>query len=175
MKVITGNPFGNGMEIPVRVYDASRGLDIDCSLIMSGLYSFRICDPEKIYKQVIGNVKHVYMVSYLAAQMKADVDSTLLSAAGTICTEGFRPSQLGSFIPEIQARVVEEANEKLREMRGIEIVSLAFDSFRLTDADTGIIKTIQLASVAADPVMAAAMLTNAQASAMVDAAGNNNG
>ncbi|MBQ7583863.1 MAG: SPFH domain-containing protein [Lachnospiraceae bacterium] len=170
MKVITGNPFGNGTEIPVRVYDAERGLDIDCTLIMSGLYSFRICDPEKIYRQVIGNVRHVYLVSYLASQMKADVDSTFLSAVGTICTGSFRPYQLGSFIPEIQARIVEIANEKLRELRGVEIVSLAFNSFKLKDADTGLIKTIQLASVAADPVMAAAILTDAQASAMRDAA-----
>lgn len=172
MKVITGNRFGGGMEVPVRVFDSERGLDIDCSLIMSGLYSFRIYDPEKIYKQVIGNVKHVYMVSYLAEQMKADVDSTLLSAAGMICCDGFRPYQLGTFIPEIQERVIETANEKLRELRGIEIVNLAFDTFRLTDADTGMIQTIQLASVAKDPLMGAAMLTDAQAAAMREAAGS---
>ena len=170
MKVIPGNPFGNGTEVPVRVYDAERGLDIDCTLIMSGLYSFRICDPEKIYRQIIGNVRHVYLVSYLASQMKADVDSTLLSVAGTICTESFRPYQLGSFIPEIQDAIIESANEKLRELIGVEIVSLAFDCFKLKDADTGLIKMIQLASVATDPVMAGALLVDAQTSAMRDAA-----
>lgn len=172
MKVIPGNRFGDGMEVPVRVYDSERGLDIDCALIMAGVYSFRICDPEKIYRQVTGNVKHVYMVSYLAEQMKADVDSTLLSAVGEICIDGFRPYKLGSFIPEIRDRVVEKANEMLRELRGVEIVNLAFDYFKLTDADTGMIKTIQLASVAKDPLMGGAMLASAQAEAMRDAAGS---
>lgn len=171
-KVIPGNRFGNGMEVPVRVYDAERGIDIDCNLVMSGLYSFRICDPAKIYKKVIGNVKHVYLVSYLAEQMKADVDSTLLTVCGEICLGGYRPYQFSSFIPEVQTKVVEAANEKLRELLGIEIVSMAFDYFRLKDADTGIIRDIQLASVAKDPTMAAAILTDAQASAMRDAAAN---
>ena len=172
MKVMPGNPFGSGTEIPIRVHDADRGLDIDCTLVMSGLFSFRICDPEKIYRQVIGNVKHVYPVSYLMTQMQADIDSILLSAAGTICTGNIRPYQLGSFIPEIQTGIVEAVNEQLRELRGVEIVTLAFDHFKLKDADTGMIKTIQLASVAADPVMAAAMLTDAQTAAMREAAEN---
>ncbi|MCR5237762.1 MAG: SPFH domain-containing protein [Lachnospiraceae bacterium] len=172
MKVITGNPFGRGTEVPVRVFDESRGIDIDCTLIISGVYSFRITDPEKIYIKVIGNVKHVYMVSYLAEQIRADIDSTLLTSAGTICAGTYRPYQFQSFIPEIQSRITEAANETLRESLGVEIVTLAFDSFRLKDPDTGLIKNIQLASAAADPLMAAAMLTDAQASAMRDAAGN---
>lgn len=175
MKVIPGNPFGNGTEVPVRVYDGSRGIDIDCTLIMSGLYSFRIADPEKIYKRVIGNVKHVYMVSYLAQQMKADIDSTLLAAAGTVCAGTYRPHDLTEFIPEIRDSIKDIANETLREKCGVEIVTLAFDSFRIKDADTGIIKTIQLASVAADPLMGAGMLTSAQADAMKDAAKNTPG
>ena len=112
------------------------------------------------------------MVSYLAEQMRADIDSTLLTSAGTICAGTYRPYQFQSFIPEIQSRITEAANETLRESLGVEIVTLAFDSFRLKDPDTGLIKNIQLASAAADPLMAAAMLTDAQASAMRDAAGN---
>ena len=175
MKVILNNPFGNGMEVPVRIHDEARGLDIDCSLIMSGVYSYRIVDPAKIYKQVIGNVKHVYMTSYLASQMKADVDSTLLSAVGEVCVGSFRPSALGSFIPELTEQVIERANTVLGELRGIEIVNLAFEVFKLTDPDTGIIRQIQVASVAMDPLMGAAMLTSAQADAMRDAASNTMG
>ena len=50
-------------------------------------------------------------------------------------------------IPEIQERVMEEANTMLRKLRGIELTALAFDSFRMADPDTGTIRTIQLASV----------------------------
>ena len=147
MKVIPNNRFGSGIEVPVRVRDAARNIDIDCMLVMSGSFAFRIYDPEKIYKQVIGNVKRIYPVSYLAAQMQADVDSTLLSAAGTVCGGGFRPYEASGFIPEIQERVMEEANTMLRKLRGIELTALAFDSFRMADPDTGTIRTIQLASV----------------------------
>ncbi len=62
-KEIPGNAFGG--EIPFRICDPNLGLDIDCKLVVSGLFSFMICDPEKIYKHLIGNVEHSYSVSYL--------------------------------------------------------------------------------------------------------------
>ncbi len=172
-KVITGIEFGDKREIPISIFDSSRGIDIDCILIISGLYSFRIYDPEKIYKQVIGNVKHIYPVSYLVAHMNADVNNALLSAVRTVTCGKFRSSGLGSFIPELQAKIVEMASNDLRTTKGIELINLTFNSFKLSDKDTGMIREIQLASAAMDPAMAAAMLTDAQADAVRDAANNN--
>ncbi len=171
-KVITGNRFGRGNSIPIRVLDEERGIDIDCSLIMAGVYSFRVVDPEKIYKRVIGNVKQVYPVSYLISQMGGVIDNTLLMVAGNICKDGTRPYRLGSFMPQISEEIKDTANETLRDTLGIEIVSIAFDNFGLTDADTGIVRQIQVVSIAKDPLMAAAMLSEAQAEAMVEAASN---
>ncbi|MCR5775539.1 MAG: SPFH domain-containing protein [Lachnospiraceae bacterium] len=171
-KLIPGMEFGDGTEIPIRIRDEERGIDIDCTLVVSGLFSFRICDPARIYKRVIGNVRHVYEVAYLEDHMRSEVNSILMSAIGDISCETFRPYQLGSFIPEIEARIVDAANEKMREEIGIEIVSMAFNVFRLKDRDSGMIKEIQRAAVAKDPVMAAAILTGAQSDAMREAAAN---
>ncbi len=171
MKIIPGIEFGSEEGIPFRIVDTERGLDIDCLLEVSGMYAFRVADPEKIYRQVIGNVEHVYRVSALISQMRSDVNSVLMAALGNV-SKNLRPGQLGSLIPEIEAAVTEKANETLRELRGIEIVSLAFSTFRLTDADSGMIREIQRNAVFRDPVMAAAMLTGAQADAVQAAAAN---
>ncbi len=51
-KEIPGNECG--LSIPFRIHDPNLKLDVDCKLEVSGLFSFRICDPEKIYRQLIG-------------------------------------------------------------------------------------------------------------------------
>ncbi len=169
-KEIPGNDFDGN--IPFRIQDQNIGLDMDCKLVVSGLYSFRIVDPEKIYKQLIGNVDHVYRVSYLISQMRTEVNGILMSSFRGVCEASFRPHDLGSLIPEIERSVVEAANLKLRELRGIEIVSLAFDRFSLMDEDMRAISELQRNAVLMNLNMAAATLTDAQARAMQSAAGN---
>ncbi|MCR5596195.1 MAG: SPFH domain-containing protein [Lachnospiraceae bacterium] len=175
LKEIPGVPFGNGTQIPFRIHDEDRNLDIDCSLVVSGLYSFRICDPAKIYKQLIGNVDHDYKVSYLISQMNSEVNTCIMTALGGFSNESFRTSELGNIIYDIEAKVKDAANAKLRELRGIEILSLGFSSFNITENDTGIIREIQKASAATNPEMAAAILTSASAEAMAVAAANPSG
>ncbi len=169
-KEIPGNAFGGN--IPFRIKDANLGLDIDCKLVVSGQFSFRICDPEKIYKQLIGNVEHVYRVSYLMSQMRKEVNGTLLSSFQGVLDRPFRPHELGNMMPEIEAVVSQAASEKLRELRGIEIVSLAFDRFSLTAEDMSIISELQRNVVLTNMEMAAATLVSAQAEAMQSAANN---
>ncbi len=169
-KEIPGNAFGGS--VPFRITDQRMGLDMDCKLEVSGLFSFRICDPEKIYKQLIGNVEHVYRVSYLISQMKADVNGTLLSAFKNTLDMSVRPYELGNLIPVIEKAVIESANLKLRELRGIELLSLSFDRFSLTDKDMRFIGEIQRNALLDHLEMAAATLVSAQANAMESAAGN---
>ena len=169
-KEIPGNDFGGS--IPFRIRDTNIGLDMDCKLVVSGLYSFRIFDPEKIYKQLIGNVDHVYRVSYLISQMRTEVNGVLMSAFREVSEAPFRPHDLGSIIPGIESALIETANVKLRELRGIEIVSLGFDRFSLADEDMKAITELQRNAVLMNLNMAAATLADAQAKAMQSAAGN---
>nr|MCR4683893.1 hypothetical protein [Lachnospiraceae bacterium] len=145
---------------------------MDCKLTVSGLFSFRIYDPEKIYKQLIGNVEHVYRVSYLISQMKAEVNGVLLSAFKDALNTPIRPYELGNLIPQIEAAVLEAGNRKLQELRGIELLSLSFDHFSLADKDMRFIGEMQRNALLDHLEMAAATLISAQANAMERAAGN---
>lgn len=169
-KEIPGNAFGGS--IPFRIVDPRMGLDMDCKLEVSGLFSFRIHDPEKIYKQLIGNVEHVYRVSYLISQMKSEVNGVLLSAFKDALNIPMRPYELGNLIPQIEAAVMEAGNRKLQELRGIELLSLSFDHFSLTDKDMRFIGEMQRNALLDHLEMAAATLILAQANAMESAAGN---
>ncbi len=169
-KEIPGNAFGDETGIPFRIYDENTGLDIDLSLVVSGLYSFRICDPAKIYKQLIGNVKQEYSTAFLTAHMKTEVNTVIRNAIAMTVESPIRSSLLGNLIPAIIVKTVEAANKKLGELRGIEITSLAFEQFTLTGADMELIRNLQFNAALKDVTLAAAHLTAAQAEAMISAA-----
>jgi len=169
-KEIPGNECG--LSIPFRIHDPNLKLDVDCKLEVSGLFSFRICDPEKIYRQLIGNVEHVYRVSYLISQMRTELNGILMSSFQQVLETPIRPYAISTILPEIEALVKNTASEKLRELRGIELVSLGFDRFCLSDEDMHMIGELQRNAVLTNMEMAAATLAGAQAQAMKDAAAN---
>ncbi len=171
-KEILGIKFGDSVGIPFRIFDEARNLDIDCTLVTNGLFSFRIYDPAKIYKQLMGNVTKVYDITYLVNHMKTEVNSIIRDAVSKVMTGSYRPNALSGQLPEIEKRVVETANEKLREVRGIELVSLAFDTFRITERDSGLVRDVQRAAINKDTNMAAATLVGATADAMINASNN---
>ena len=161
--------------IPFRFYDEDRSIDIDCSLSVSAYYTYRIADPVKIYKQLMGNIEHVYRASYLLRVMGNEVRSILLAAFGQIAGEGMRSSQIGERLPEIEERICELTKEKICEARGIEFVSVGITAFSLTEKDSGIVRDFQKMAVLRDPAMANATLASAQAEALQLAAANSAG
>ncbi|MBR5422174.1 MAG: SPFH domain-containing protein [Lachnospiraceae bacterium] len=164
-----------GTEIPFRILDEDKSIDIDCTLTVSGSYTFRVADPVKIYKQVIGNIERVYRSSYLLGVMKTEVQSIILSSFDTIAGEGMRASQIGEKLPQIEERILELTKDKLFETRGIELVSLAVTALRIREKDSGIVREFQKTAVLRDPDMAAAALATAQQQALTAAASNSGG
>ena len=57
VKEITGNPFRTPEPIPFRVRDRESTIDLDSDVLLGGLFSYRVSDPVKLYKTIIGNVK----------------------------------------------------------------------------------------------------------------------
>ena len=161
--------------IPFRFYDEDRSIDIDCTLSVSAYYTYRIADPVKIYKQLMGNIEHVYRASYLLRVMGNEVRSILLAAFGQIAGEGMRSSQIGERLPEIEERIRELTKEKICEARGIEFVSVGITAFSLTEKDSGIVRDFQKMAVLRDPAMANAALASAHAEALPLAAANSAG
>lgn len=170
-KEIPGNYFKFDKPVQVRITDENIGVDIDCSVVCSGMYSFRITDPEVFYKNAGGNIGGEYPRSRLIGMMKAEFISSLRSSMAQIASEGFRPSKLPECVDELNAKSGKLMSDRLSRF-GITICSVAIESVALDSKDAEHIKAYQFTGMLRDPEMAAAYLLAAQAEAMVTASGN---
>ena len=69
----------------------------------------------------------------------------------------------------------EVLSKKWKELRGLDIISVALNPITLSDEDAALIKNLQMTGAFRNPTMAAANLAQAQADAMRTAAGNSGG
>lgn len=169
-KEIPGNDFS--LIIPLRVKDDNLTLDMDATFKVSGMYSFKITEPEKVYKTLMGNVERVYKTSWFVKQLTMDLNKYFMKIMADYSDYGLRPFEAPAVAEKTADRIKSELSDFLKEKRGIEIVSLAFDTFRVIDADTAMITALQRDKVLTDPAMAAATLSSAQSEAMQAAASN---
>ena len=169
-KEITGVPFRSRRPIPFRVRDGVTSLDLDSSVRLSGCFSYRVSDPVKLYKTVIGNVTGRFGREELNSHIQAELSGCMQSALGRVAEAGLRPSQ----IPGQTELLCDALREQMRSgwcgEHGLELVSLALDSFTVGDQE--LIQSGQHAAMLQDPQMAAAELTQATAEALEGAARN---
>jgi len=174
-KELTDNKFGTPNPIPFRVLDANVGLDIDVSVRCSGVYSYKIENPILFYQNVCGNVTDEFTRDEIDAQLKTEFVSALQPAFGKLSEQGIRPSGLPSHAMELADLMDEVLSKKWKELRGLDIISVALNPITLSEEDSAAIKNLQLSGAFRNPTMAAANLAQAQAEAMKTAAGNSNG
>ncbi|MDR1272592.1 MAG: SPFH domain-containing protein [Clostridiales Family XIII bacterium] len=174
-KEIMGNKYGTPNPIPFRVVDTNIGLDMDTEIRCNGEYSFKLVNPILFYRNVAGNVQDEFTVEEIASQLKAELLTALQPAFAKISAMGIRYSALAAHTQEIADALNEQLTAKLRDIRGIEIVSFGVNSVSAPDEDEQIIKDLQKGAVLRDPGMAAATLAAAQADAMKAAASNDSG
>lgn len=174
-KELIDNKFGTPTPIPFRVVDRNIGLDIDVSVRCSGVYSYKIADPMLFYANVCGNVSDEYTRDELDGQLKTEFIGALQPAFGKISELEVRPSALPAHADELAEAMNSALAKKWRELRGLQVVSIAMNPISLTEEDAALIKEAQRTAVMRDPSMAAAALTQAQADAMKSAAANPNG
>ena len=176
LKELIDNKFGTANPVPFRVVDNNVMLDIDVSVRCNGVYSYKITNPILFYQNVCGNVSNVYTRAELDPQLKTEFISALQPAFGRLSKMQLRPNQIITHITELEAAMNEALNEKWRDLRGIEIVSIALGSVTLPKEDEDLIKDLQRKNVyARNASMAGATLVEAQAEAMKNAASNRNG
>ena len=173
-KESTGNVFA-AKAVPIRLHDENTTLDLDAAVSLHGVYSYRVCDPVRFYKNVSGNVSGYYTRSTLAPQLHAELLHVLSPTLAAICQQGVRPSDLPQYTEAICRSIQTAVNEKWRETRGIEAFSVAIDGLTVTDADLAVAQQAQRTKMLTDPTMAAATLTAAAADAMTAAAANPSG
>ncbi len=174
-KEIIDNKFGTANPVPFRVVDSKIGLDIDVSLRCNGVYSYRISDPLLFYANVCGNVTRDYTRDELDSQLKTEFISALQPSLAKLSAMELRPNQIIAHNTDLENALNEALSKKWRELRGIEVVTVALGSVTLPEADQELIKNAQHSGMLKDPTMAAATLVEAQAEAMKTAAGNKGG
>ena len=175
LKELIDNKFGTRNPVPFRVVDHNIHLDIDVSVRCSGVFSYKITNPLLFYKNVCGNVTDNYTRSEIDAQLKEEFISALQPGFGKLSAMEMRPNQIPAHVAELEQAMNEALSEKWRDLRGLEIVSIALGSVTLPKEDEDLIKEAQRQSIYRDPSMAAASLVGAQGDAMRAAAANPNG
>ncbi len=175
IKEILENRFGTPNPIPFRVVDRNIGLDIDVSVRCSGLYSYKITNPLLFYTNVCGNVSYQYTRADIDAQLKTEFISALQPAFARISEMEVRPNALPAHAEELATFINEALDQKWKDLRGIEVISVALNPITLPEEDQQMIKQLQRSAVMRDPTMAAATLVEAQGEAMKSAAKNSGG
>ena len=174
-KELMDNKFGTPNPIPFRVVDNNVGLDIDVSVRCSGMYSYKIDNPILFYQNVCGNITDEFTRDEIAGQLKTEFVSALQPAFAKLSELGIRPSALPAHVGELADIMDEVLSKKWKELRGLDIISVAMNPVTLSDEDAQMIKNLQMTATMRNPNMAAANLASAQADAMRTAAGNQGG
>ena len=175
-KEMMENPFGTANPIPFRVVDSRIGIDLDVSIRCNGYYSYRIENPILFYTNVCGNFQSGdYPRSEIDKQLKAEFINKLQPAFAEMSNEELRPNQIPGHVDLLCDEMNAALSEKWGELRGLKVVSIAFQSLDLPEEDQKMLKEVQRNAAFRDPNMAAAHLVGAQAQAMQDAANNQNG
>lgn len=171
-KEIMGNKWGTKAPVPFRVVDNNIGLDIDISVRGHGEYSYRIVDPLMFYTNVCGNVEDEYDRDEIASQLKSELLTALQPAFARISAKGVRYSAIPAHTTEIADALRDILSKKWTETRGIRIEAFGVSTIVADAEDEKMIKNLQKNATMRDPRMAAAVLSGAQADAMVGAANN---
>jgi membrane protease subunit (stomatin/prohibitin family) len=174
-KEIIGNKYGTPNAVPFRVVDNNIGLDIDISIRCFGEYSYKITNPVLFYTNVCGNVSGDYSREEIDGQLKTELLTALQPAFAKISEMGIRYSALAGHTEDIANALNEVLSAKWKDLRGLEIVSFGVSSVSANEEDEKRIKDYQAARVFANPAMGAGLMAVGTASAMQDAANNENG
>ena len=171
-KEITDNKFGTANPVWFRVVDKRINLDKDIEIRCNGVYSFKITNPLLFYTSLSGNVADCYEKNEIMPQLKTEFVDALQPAFAKIAEMEIRPSQIPAHATEIGDAMNEILTKKWSEIRGLSIVSVAFNPVTLKEEDAEAIRQAQNTSMYTDSSMMAATLGMAQAEAMKAAASN---
>ena len=175
-KEMMDNLFGTPNPVPFRVVDSKVGLDLDVGVRCSGSYSYTISDPILFYTNVCGNfASGDYMRSEIEKQLKTEFVGALRPGFAKISRLEVRPYEIPDHEEDMINALNEVLDEKWGRLRGLKLVSLAFNNVDLPEEDQKMLKEMQRTAAFKDPTMGAAHLVGAQGDAMRTAAGNSAG
>lgn len=170
MKEIPNNKFGVG-DVPFR--DAEFGFTI--LLKGYGVYSYKVEDPVMFFSYVAANVKDRYMACGIEPQLKAEFQQSLQVAIGNLSSTGISYDTIPQHTKELAAYMDKTLDEDWKKTRGIVSVSIGFSSITPAEESVKKIAQFQEARIYSNAGMLGGRLGGAQATAMENAAANENG
>ena len=174
-KELLDNKFGTPNPIPFRIVDSKVGIDLDVSLRCAGVFSYRIADPLLFYSKVCGNVPREYPREELDTQLKSEFISALQPALAKLSAMEMRPNEIILHNTAVEKAMNETLSEKWGQLRGLEVVSVAFSTVTLPEEDQERIKQLQTAATLSNPNLGAGFMTASVGQAINTAAANENG
>lgn len=174
-KELLDNKFGTPNPIPFRIVDSKVGIDLDVSLRCAGVYSYRIADPLLFYSKVCGNVPREYNRAELDNQLRSEFISALQPALAKLSAMEMRPNEILLHNTAVEKAMNEALDEKWGQLRGLEVVSVAFSTVTLPEEDQERIKQLQTAATLSNPGLGAGFMTASVGQAINTAAANEGG
>ena len=140
-----------------------------------GVYSFKISDPFAFISNIAGNVSDRYTKTELMEQVNAEFVSALDVSLQKCASDGV----VFSSLPSKQLLIAKHMNEALdsewKQLRGMEVVSVAIEKITPDDESRLRIEKFDNASMYGRTEYAAGRMVDATATAMENAASNENG
>lgn len=164
-KIIPGGSFGP-VRIPFGFEDSNTGLDMDCIVECAGTYTFRVAAPERFYKLVAGNVSGTYRAAEIVRMMNSEIATVLMQTFADNQGDAKRTYELPNLIPKLQEVFKSELTQKWMELRGIELVTIAFSSFNVVGNNQNTISELQRAKVLSNASMGAGFVAGATGDAL---------
>ena len=140
-----------------------------------GVYSFKISDPFAFVSNIAGNVSDKYTKEQLLEQANAEFVSALDVSLQSCASEGVVFSSLPSKQLLIAKHMNEALDETWKQLRGMEVISVAIEKITPDDESRQRIEKFDNASMYGRSEYAAGRMVDATATAMENAASNENG
>lgn len=175
-KELIDNKFGTQNPIPFKIRDEDINLNLAVGIRCNGIYSYKIANPMLFYTNLCGNMTDEYRRSELDSTLKGEFLGALQPAFAKLSAKRIDYTEIPMYTTELADEMNVVLSSKWRDLRGLEIVSVAISSVTASDEDVKRIQRLQeAAAMGGNALTMAGRLASAQAQAMEDAANNSNG
>ncbi|MFD1899876.1 SPFH domain-containing protein [Enterococcus termitis] len=170
LQEIKGIKFGTSS--PLNYFDNFYNAEL--FLRAHGNYSIKITDPLLFFSNAIPRNKSQVEITDINEQYLAEFLTALQSAINKMSADGERISYVPSKSLELSKYMAQVLDDEWRELRGMEIVSVAVASISYTDDSTKLINMRNQGAMLSDPNVREGYVQGSMARGM-EAAGSNEG
>ena len=172
-KVITGNKFGSPQ--PKKITDEKYGM---LEVTFFGEYAFQVVNPALLISSVIGsNPKDtVTYEEVIGSQLKTKFVEQITQAISVVMRKAkVSFGDMGLYGSDISDEMNRCLDDSWRGQYGLEITDVAIGDINLTDESMKRVSRIDDATIFSNPNLQAGLMAQSAASAMENAASNDNG